>query len=621
MPVQVTPEASTVMFISLGVYFALVLIIGIILEKLVRSISDYFLGGRRLGPYVIAFSERASEMSGWVGLGLPGEGFSSGINATWNTIGCFLGIGDLGVWTLMAKRLRRYTEVIGALTIPAYLEARFNDTKGVLRFTSAAIIILFLTAYVGAQFTAAAKVFSAIAGGGAVQTWIIVGAVIMILYTVLGGFFAVCWTDFVQGWWALIGLFIITGVGLAKYGGFGGLFQKMAETDPKLVSLSNFWGWEYSGVLLLVIILSYIAIGFGWPGNPHIIVRFMGIKRVKDLKKAAVTALILLLVVYYLAQSVGWLARVEFGSAENLIAPDPEYSLQSLAIAWLPPAAAGIVLAAPLALMMSTADSQLLVSASAIMEDIYHRFINPKAEERKLVLWSRIITFLLGIVALIWALFFGESVYLFVLFAWGGLGSAFGPLMLMSLRWKKMTTTGAFAGMITGAAGVIIWKSYVKKLIFPAEAMNPNWWVIAIMLPIVVFILTAIGASIIEGSTAKGLKAAVVAGIVSGIIWILWCYARLVADPDFAAWWYELLISFPLAVLITIIVSYVSTPLNKEFLEKTFSYMTSPAPSEKTEAGATGAGEVPATKILIASELDVVKAFIKTSIPGILKQT
>ncbi len=621
MPVQVTPEATTVMFASLGVYFALVLIIGIILEKLVKSISDYFLGGRRLGPYVIAFSERASEMSGWVGLGLPGEGFTSGINATWNTIGCFLGIGDLGVWTLMAKRLRRYTEVIGALTIPAYLEARFNDTKGVLRFTSAVIIILFLTAYVGAQFTAAAKVFSAIAGGGAVQTWIVVGAIIMIIYTVLGGFFAVCWTDFIQGWWALIGLFIITGVGLAKYGGFGGLFQKMAETDPKLVSLNNFWGWEYSGALLFVIILSYIAIGFGWPGNPHIIVRFMGIKKVKDLKKAAVTALLLLLVVYYLAESVGWLARVEFCSTDNLIAPDPEYSLQSMAIAWLPPAVAGIVLAAPLALMMSTADSQLLVSASAIMEDIYHRFINPKAEERKLVLWSRIITFLLGIIALLWALFFGESVYLFVLFAWGGLGSAFGPLMLLSLRWKRITTTGAFAGMITGAAGVIIWKSYVKKLIFPAEAMNPNWWVIAIMLPIVVFILTAIGATIIEESTAKGLKAAVVATIVSGIVWILWCYARLVVDPDFAAWWYELLISFPLAVLVPVIVSYVSTPLDKEFVEKTFKYMTSPAPSEQAEAGAAAAESAPATKMLIASEFDVVKAFIKTRIPGILKHT
>ena len=621
MPVQITPEASTIMFVALGVYFAVVLIIGVILERLVRSISDYFLGGRRLGPYVIAFSERASEMSGWVGLGLPGEGFTSGINATWNTIGCFMGIGDLGVWTLMAKRLRRYTEVVGALTIPAYLEARFNDTKGVLRFTSAVIIILFLTAYVGAQFTAAAKVFSAIAGGGATQTWIVIGAIIMIIYTVLGGFFAVCWTDFIQGWWALIGLFIITGVGLAKYGGFGGLFQKMAETDPKLVSLNNFWGWEYAGALLLVNILAYIAIGFGWPGNPHIIVRFMGIKRVKDLKKAAVTALLLLLVVYYLAESVGWLARVEFGSADNLIAPDPEYSLQSLAIAWLPPAVAGIVLAAPLALMMSTADSQLLVSASAIMEDIYHRFINPKIDERKLVLWSRIVTLLLGIVALLWALFFGESVYLFVLFAWSGLGSAFGPLMLLSLRWKRITTTGAFAGMITGAAATIIWKSYVKKLIFPAEAMNPNWWVIAIMLPIVVFILTAIGATIIEESTAKGLKAAVVATIVSGIVWILWCYARLVVDPDFAAWWYELLIAFPLALLTTVIVSYVSTPLDREFVEKTFKYMTSPAPSEQAEARTAAAESAPATKMLIASEVDVVKAFIKTRIPGILKHT
>ena len=606
---EISPQASTIMFISLGVYLAIVLIIGIILEKAVKTISDYFLGGRRLGPYVIAFSERASEMSGWVGLGLPGEGFTSGINATWNTIGCFLGIGDLGVWTLMSKRLRRYTEVVGALTIPAYLEARFRDSKGVLRATAAIIIILiFLTAYVGAQFTAAAKVFSAIAGGGAIQMWIIAGALIMIIYTVLGGFFAVCWTDYVQGWWALIGLLIITSVGFAKYGGITGLFQKMAETDPKLVSLNNFWGYEYTGVLLLVIILSYIAIGFGWPGNPHIIVRFMGIKRVKDLKKAAITALLLLLVVYYLAESVGWMARVEFGSTKNLISPDPEYSLQSLAIAWLPPALAGVVLAAPLALMMSTADSQLLVSASAVMEDIYHRFINPRMEEKKLVLWSRIITFVLGIIALAWALLFGESVYLFVLFAWGGLGSAFGPLMLLSLHWRKMTATGAFAGMITGAVGVILWKSYVKKLIFPANLMNTYWWVIAILLPVIVFILTAIGATIIEGSTVKGLKAAIVAAVASGIVWTLWCYARLVVDPDFAAWWYELLISFPLATLVTYVVSKTTTPPEQEFIEKTFKYMTSPLPGEKEEVSEI---KPKSTVMVVAREIDVVKAFIK----------
>lgn len=613
MAVEVSPGAATVMFVTLGTYLAIVLIIGIILEKAVKTIGDYFLGGRKLGPYVIAFSERASEMSGWVGLGLPGEGFSSGINATWNTIGCFLGIGDLGTWVLMSKRLRRYTEVVGALTIPAYLEARFNDTKGVLRVTAAIIILIFLTAYVGAQFTAAAKVFSAIAGGGAITTWIVVGALVMIIYTVLGGFFAVCWTDYIQGWWALIGLLIITSVGFAKYGGIGGLLQKMAETDPKLVSLNNFWGYEYSGVLLLVIILSYIAIGFGWPGNPHIIVRFMGIKSVKDLKKSAITALLLLLVIYYLAESVGWMARVEFGSPENLIAPDPEYSLQTLAIALLPPALAGAVLAAPLALMMSTADSQLLVSASAIMEDIYHRFINPKAEEKKLVLWSRIITFILGVIALAWALLFGESVYLFVLFAWGGLGSAFGPLMLISLHWRKMTTTGAFAGMITGAIGVILWKSYVKKLIFPAELMNTYWWVIAILLPIIIFILTAIGATIIEGSIVKGLKAAVAAAIVSGIIWVLWCYARLVADPDFAAWWYELLISFPLATLITYVVSKVTTPLEPEFIEKMFKYMTTPILSEKAETVSEARSK--STRMIITREIDIVKAFIKSTIP------
>ena len=603
----VSPEVSTTILIALGAYLAIVLIVGIVLERLVKTLSDYILGGRRLGPYVIGFSERASEMSGWVGLGLPGEGFSSGVNATWNTIGCFY--ADLICWTLIAKRLRRYTEVVGALTIPAYLEARFNDTKGVLRLTAAIIITIFLTAYVGAQFTASGKLFAAIMGGGAITTWIAIGALIMIIYTVLGGFFAVCWTDYIQGWWAFIGLLIIAAVGYSKYGGIGGLFSKMAEVDPKLVSLNNFWGWEYSGVLLLVIILSYLAIGFGWPGNVHIIVRFMGIKSVRDLKKAAITAMLLLLVVYYLAISVGWFAKVEFREAKNLIVADPEFSLQTLAINWLPPVLAGMVLAAPLALMMSTADSQLLVTASAIVEDIYHRFISREIEEKKLVLISRIVTFVLGIIALIWALFFGESVYLFVLFAWGGLGAAFGPIMLMSLWWRRLTATGAFACMVTGATGIIIWKSYVKKLIFPTvEAMNANWWVIAILLPIITFILVLIGGSILEGDLGKGLKAATVTAVVNAIVWIPWCYARLVADPKLAAWWYELLIAFPLAMLIAYVVSLVTTPLPEEFVNKTFEYMTKPTEGEVREA----TSEKPKTTAIVTlRELDIVKNFIK----------
>ncbi len=614
MPVTVTPEVSTTIAITLAVYLVVVLVIGVVLGRLVKTLSDYVIGGRRLGPYVIGFSERASEMSGWVGLGLPGEGFTSGINATWNTIGCFMGVGDLAVWTLMAKRLRRYTEVVGALTIPAYLEARFNDTKGVLRFTSAIIIILFLTAYVGAQFTAAGKVFSAIMGGGAITTWIIVGAIVMIIYTLLGGFFAVCWTDYIQGWWALIGLLIITGVGFAKYGGIVGLLNKMAEVDPKLVSLNNFWGYEYTGALLAVIILSYIAIGFGWPGNVHIIVRFMGIRRVRDLKKAAITAMLLLLVIYYLAESVGWFARVEFKTTKNLIVPDPEFSLQTLAIAWLHPVLAGVVLAAPLALMMSTADSQLLVSASAIVEDIYHRFIRKEIEERKLVFLSRIVTLVLGIIALLWALFFGESVYLFVLFAWGGLGAAFGPLMLLSLRWKRMTATGAFAGMITGAAGIIIWKSYVKKLIFPTiESMNANWWIIAVLLPIVTFVIVLIGGTIIEKSATLGLKAAGLTALVNAIVWVPWCYARLAIDPKLSAWWYELLIAFPLAMLIAVVVSLVTTPPPAEFIEKTFEYMTKPREGEMSKTLEVKESTERVPSIITAREIEVVKSFIKVN--------
>ena len=595
-------------FTTLGVYFAIVLAIGFIVEKYVKNLADYILGGRRLGPYVIAFSERASEMSGWVGLGLPSEGFTSGINSTWNTIGCFY--ADLMCWTVISKRIRRFTESVGALTIPTYLEARLGEDRGVLRITSALIIVLFLSAYVGAQFLASGKVFSAIAAVSGISTnlklWIAIGAIVMIIYTVLGGFFAVCWTDYVQGWWAVIGLVLIVSAGLAAIGGPSNLFNLMAHTQVgkgvTLLSLNNFWGYGYGGALLLVNMLSYIAIGFGWPGNPHITVRFMGIKRPKDLKKAALTAMVLLLVVYYLAQSVGWIARVTPDVASSI--KDPEEALPMLALKHLNPVLAGVVLAAPIALMMSTADSQLLVAASAIVEDIYRKTFKKSLEEARLVLWSRVVTLIIGIAALIWALFFGESVYYFVLFAWGGLGAAFGPIMLLSVLWRRLTPSAAFATIVTGASTIIIWKSYSKGWIFcPGGNYNAQLPLLAASVPIIVFVVTFIGAYLIERSGTKGLKAAAVAALVTTAFWVPWVYIRYFVDPKYSAWWYELLIGFPTATVVAIVTSYFTTPAKTEHVERVFRLMETPTPSELEEAR----GEV---KEVAISEIDYVKNFI-----------
>ncbi len=600
-------------FATLAIYFAVVLVIGIVLEKRVKSLADYILGGRRLGPYVIAFSERASEMSGWVGLGLPGEGFSSGINVTWNTIGCFY--ADLLCWTVISKRIRRFTESVGALTIPTYFEARFGEERGVLRIVSAILIAFFLTAYVGAQFLAAGKVFAAIASVSGIttniQAWIVVGAIIMIIYTVLGGFFAVCWTDYVQGWWAVLGFIIIVIAGLASVGGPLGLAQKMAATTVNkqglnLLSLNNFWGYEYTGALLLIIMLSYIAIGFGWPGNPHIVVRFMGIKKPRDLKKAAITAMLLMLAVYYLSETTGWLARVMPNVAAKVQQMgSSEYAMPMLALSVLHPVVAGIVLAAPIALMMSTADSQLLVAASAIVEDIYRRTFKKELEERKLVLWSRIATFVLGIIALIWALFFSKSVYYFVLFAWAGLGAAFGPVILLSVLWKRMTPSGAFAAVMTGAAGVIIWKSYAKGYIFaPGGDYNAQLPLLAASVPIIVFITTLIGSSIIEKDSKQGLKAAVAALVVTLFTWVPWVYARYYVDPKFAGWWYELLISFPMALIAAVVTSYATPAPSAEKVSKVFELMEKPTPSEL---------EAVEPEPVALSEVDFIKHYIKTT--------
>ena len=607
-------KSDVVIMTTLGLYFIIVLIIGFIFEKSVKNVADYILGGRRVGPYVIAFSERASEMSGWVGLGLPSEGFASGLNATWNTIGCFY--ADLMNWSVLSTKMRRFTERVGALTIPEYYEYRLADKTGLIRIVSALIIILFLTGYVGAQATAAGKVFSSVMEASGRQltknmldTWIVIGALIMIIYTMLGGFFAVAWTDFIQGLWAVLGFLIVVTVAASKLGGpLAGLSQLHIKGNPAVTytSIHNFWGYEYTGALLIVIILSYIAIGFGWPGNPHITVRYMAIKSNRDMPKSAFVALALLLGVYYMAISVGWYTRLSLAHGmlrpdlAQLVQKDAEYSFMALTLNYTHPVLAGFILAAPVALMMSTADSQLLVATSAIIEDLYRRSVKREIDEAFLVKLGRIVTFILGIFALLWALFFEKSVYYFVLFSWGGLGAALGSVTLLSVLWKRMTSTGAFAGLVTGATAVIIWKSYSKGWIF-WQGKNPNAHLgaLALSVPLIVFIVMLFGAYILEKDTRKTITSSLATSIITGIIWAAWVYARYKIDPNFSGWWYELLISFPLAIIAIIVASWLTTPPPEDELQRII---------EAFKPGKPGGTSTP--KPIAATEAEVVKAFL-----------
>ena len=436
------------------IYFAVMIYIGYIFSKKTTDIAAYLLGGRKIGPWVTGFSERASEMSGWMSVGIPGEGYAFGVAAMWNIVGCYL--ADLFSWARMAKRLRVYTEAVGVLTLPGFFETRFRDKKATLRILITLVIIIFMVPYVSAQYVAAGKLFDATT---ALTYWqgIILGAIIMVTYTVLGGFFAVSWTDLLQGTIALFGIMLLAIIGIARIG-FAQIFQEMARIDPVLVD--PYMGM--AGIAVMVTIMSYLAIGFGWPGNIHIMVRFMGIRSTKDIKKAALIALLLISLVYTSAIMVGMSGRVAV-DAIGLELADMEYILPSLATLWLPIPIAAMTIAAALALMMSTADSQLLIAVGGIVEDVYHRFLKKDASDAQLLFLSRVFTVILGIGALFIAQE-GGRVYLLVLFAWSGLGAAFGPPLILSLWWKRITKAGVIAGIITGTVVTIYWNQVMTPL-------------------------------------------------------------------------------------------------------------------------------------------------------------
>lgn len=447
-------DVSNWIIIILILYLALMMGTGYYFSKQTKDIAGYLLAGRSLGPWVTGFSTRASEMSGWMSVGVPGEGFAFGVAAMWNMAGCYL--ADLFSWSFLARRIRIYTESVGVLTLPGFFETRYRDNQGTIRIIVTIIIVAFMVPYVSAQFVAAGKLFDAVTP---LTYWqgMILGAVIMIIYTVLGGFFAVSWTDFFQGMIALFGITLLAIVGLARFG-LTGLMGGLYALDPVLVSPT----FGLGGIAALITILSYLAIGFGWPGNVHIMIRFMGIRSAKDIKKAALIALLLLSVVYTSAVIIGLSGRVAV-DALGLQLADMEYIMPSLAALWLPLPIAAITIAAALALMMSTADSQLLVAVGGIVEDIYHRFFNKEASETLLLMLSRVFTVILGILALLFAQE-GGRVFLLVLYAWSGLGAAIGPALILSLWWKGTTKAGVIAGMITGAVVTIFWKQVMTPV-------------------------------------------------------------------------------------------------------------------------------------------------------------
>ncbi|MCY8402720.1 sodium/proline symporter PutP [Bacillus sonorensis] len=445
--------------LSIGIYMAGMLLIGYFAYRRTSNLTDYMLGGRNLGPAVTALSAGASDMSGWLLMGLPGAMFLNGLSSGWIVIG--LTIGAYLNWVYVAPRLRTYTEAAGnSITIPDYFENRFKDGSRVLRMTSALVILIFFTFYTSSGMVAGGELFkTAFHLDYRIGIWLTAGVVI--LYTLFGGFLAVSWTDFVQGTIMFIALIVMPLVVFIQLGGVGPAFSEIRSVDPEL--LQPFKGTTVIGII------SLLAWGLGYFGQPHIIVRFMAISSVKEMKSARRIGMGWMIFSIYGAMLTG-LVGIAYVSVNHLPLKNAETVFIVLSDLLFPSVITGFLLAAILAAVMSTISSQLLVTSSALTEDFYKAFIRKDASDRELVLVGRLAVLAISLIALIMALHPNETILNLVGYAWAGFGAAFGPVVLLSLYWKRMTKWGALSGMLAGALTVIAWEQ--------VEAFRPVYEII-----------------------------------------------------------------------------------------------------------------------------------------------
>jgi SSS family solute:Na+ symporter len=447
---------------AFALYLVVMIGIGVFCARFyTKTMGDFYLGGRKMNDWVVALSAVVSGRSSWLILGVSGYAFAQGISAVWAVVG-YITV-ELFMFIFVGKRLRRYTEMVGAITLPDFYEARFRDRRHVLRLTSVIIIVVFMVFYISAQLTAGGKTFcqSFAIGDEYSLHSVLLTAAIVLLYTVLGGFVAVSVTDMLQAFFMIFGLVVLPIVAVINLGGPGILYEAIsgAEGFPMVDPLALGLGG----------IIGYLGIGLGSPGNPHILVRYMSIKRPELLRKSAVVGTVWNVLMAWGAVFVGLVARaqVEMGGRPGEMASDPERIFPSLAAQHMHPFLAGLMIAAVFAAIMSTVDSQLLVASSAVSRDLYQKIIKGQrgVAERQMVFLSRVVILVMIVVATVIAATAikypatKHIVFWLVLFAWGGLGASFGSTLLLALFWKGTTMWGVFAGLISGTVVTIVWKS------------------------------------------------------------------------------------------------------------------------------------------------------------------
>lgn len=509
-------EGSLQILIAMVCYMAVVIGIGIYFAKRSnQSSEDYFLGGRSLGPWVTAMSAEASDMSGWLLMGLPGVAYWCGLSdAAWTSIG--LALGTYINWLLVAKRLRRYSAVAGdAITLPDFFSNRFHEKKKVIMTLSALFILIFFTVYASSCFVTCGKLFSTLFGAS-YQSMMIAGAVFVVIYTFLGGFLAESASDFMQ---AVVMIFALTVILITGTLAAGGL-QAVVDNAKNIPGFFTFFGiaspsvdangiqqvangapvFGAAGSYGFLTIISTLSWGLGYFGMPQVLLRFMAIRKTDELVRARRIATVWVVISLAAAVLIGLMGRAMFPVHETLnTASGAENVFIVLSRHLLPPLLAGLVMAGILAATISSSDSYLLIAASAVSLNIFKGILKKDASDKQVMTMSRVILLLIAVVGVVIAMDENSVIFTIVSFAWAGFGAVFGPIMLFSLFWKRTTQAGAVAGMVTGGVMVFLWKLALKPLggVFGIYELFPAF-VLSCLVILVVSLLTPVPSAQIQ---------------------------------------------------------------------------------------------------------------------------
>lgn len=509
-------EGSLQILIAMVCYMAVVIGIGIYFAKRSnQSSEDYFLGGRSLGPWVTAMSAEASDMSGWLLMGLPGVAYWCGLSdAAWTSIG--LALGTYINWLLVAKRLRRYSAVAGdAITLPDFFSNRFHEKKKVIMTLSALFILIFFTVYASSCFVTCGKLFSTLFGAS-YQSMMIAGALFVVIYTFLGGFLAESASDFMQ---AVVMIFALTVILITGTLAAGGL-QAVVDNAKNIPGFFTFFGiaspsvdangiqqvangapvFGEAGSYGFLTIISTLSWGLGYFGMPQVLLRFMAIRKTDELVRARRIATVWVVISLAAAVLIGLMGRAMFPVHETLnTASGAENVFIVLSRHLLPPLLAGLVMAGILAATISSSDSYLLIAASAVSLNIFKGILKKDASDKQVMTMSRIILLLIAVAGVVIAMDENSVIFTIVSFAWAGFGAVFGPIMLFSLFWKRTTQAGAIAGMVTGGVMVFLWKLALKPLggVFGIYELFPAF-VLSCLVILVVSLLTPVPSAQIQ---------------------------------------------------------------------------------------------------------------------------